>query len=327
MRLAFAIPWRDLGSWLFEHLPPEHTGELLFASPEPNADQSPRASKLPPYLAEFFCLTGRGYKLASYDMIFTWELRCALATLLLRRLQRTKTPVVVVGPILKGGVLKALPLIRPLLADAVKIVCFSSAERDEYAVLLKLPAERFVFLPTPWAAPRDVPEPTDGGFALALGQSNRDYATLFRAVKGLEIPVTVVAADEAPFGGVTPPPNVTVCFNTDHATTNALIASATLHLIPLHPTGFSSGQTVLLRAMAAKKACIVSRIPGVADYIEENQTTVLVPPHDEVALRDALSRLWGDTQERERLGENAARTAQERFGFAGFVKHLLELIP
>ncbi|WP_309708992.1 hypothetical protein, partial [Armatimonas sp.] len=122
MRLAFAIPWRDLGSWLFEHLPEEHTGELLFAAPEPNLDRSPRASKLPPYLAEFFCLVGRGYKLASYDTVFTWELRCALAVLLLRRLQRAKTPVIVVGPILKGGILKALPLFRGLLADAAKIV-------------------------------------------------------------------------------------------------------------------------------------------------------------------------------------------------------------
>ncbi|WP_395140121.1 glycosyltransferase family 4 protein [Armatimonas sp.] len=326
MRLAFAIPWRDRGSWLFEHLPEGYTGDLLFAAPEPNADLTPRASKLPPYLAEFFCLLGRGYKLAHYDVVFAWELRCTLAVLLLRRLQRTRTPVIVVGPILKGAARTLLPLIRPLLADATKIVCFSSAERDAYAELLKLPAERFVFFPTPWAAPSDVPEPTEGGFALALGQSNRDYATLFRAVEGLVIPVTVVAADDTPFGGVPPPPNVTVHFNTDHHTTNALIASATLHLIPLHPTGFSSGQTVLLRAMAAKKACIVSRIPGVTDYIDENQTAVLVPPHDEGALRDALTQLWEDTQERQRLGENAARAAQERFGFAGFVKHLLELI-
>ncbi len=327
MRLAFAIPWRDLGSWLFEHLPSEHTGELLFAAPEPNADLTPRTRKLPPYLAEFFCLARRGYKLANYDVVFTWELRCALAVLFLRRLQRIKTPVIVVGPILKGRVLWALPLLRPLLADATKIVCFSSSERDEYASLLRLPSERFVFLPTPWAAPSDVPALTDDGFALALGQSNRDYATLFRAVEGLTIPVTVVAADDTPFGGITPPSNVAVRFNTDHDTTNALIAAARLHLIPLHPTGFSSGQTVLLRAMAAKKACIVSRIPGVADYIEENQTAVLVPPHDEVALREALSRLWDDAPERERLGENAARAVAERFGFAGFVKHLLELVP
>lgn len=325
MRLAFAIPWRDLGAWLFEHLPAEHTGELLFAAPEPNPDRSPRASKLPPYLAEFFCLLGRGYRLAHYDTVFTWELRCALATLLLRRLQRAKTPVIVVGPILKGGVRKLLPLLRPLLADAAKIVCFSSAERDDYAALLRLPVERFVFLPTPWAAPDDVPAPTDGGFVLALGQSNRDYATLFRAVAGLELPATVVAADETPFGGEVPPPNVTVRFNTDHHVTNALIASARLHVIPLHPTGFSSGQTVLLRAMAAHKPCIVSRVAGVTDYIDENQTAVLVPPHDPEALREALTMLWDNPAERVRLGENAAQAVAERFGFAGFLKHLLEL--
>lgn len=327
MRLAFAIPWRDLGRWLFEYLPAPHTGELLFAAPEPNPDQTPRKSKLPAYLAEFFCLLTRGYRLADYDTIFTWELRCALAVLLLRRLQRAKTPVVVVGPILKGSIRKVLPLLRPLLADAATIVCFSSAERTEYATLLRLPTERLVFLPTPWAAPDDVPAPTDGGFVLALGQSNRDYATLFQAVEELEIPVTVVAADETPFGGVAPPKNVTVRFNTDHSTTNALIASARLHVIPLHPSGFSSGQTVLLRAMAAQKACVVSRVPGVTDYIDEGQTALLVPPHDPAALRATIVRLWSDATERERVGQSAARAVTERFDFAGFLAHLLKLLP
>ena len=168
MRLAFAIPWRDLGSWLFEDLSTEHTGELLLAVPEPKSG----GSRLPPYLAEFFCLWRRKYRLANYDTIFTWELRCALAILLLRRLQRSQTPVIVVGPILKGGILTALPLIRLLLTDATKIVCFSSLERDEYAALLRLPAERFVFLPTPYAASGDVPLPTDGGYALEIGRAH-----------------------------------------------------------------------------------------------------------------------------------------------------------
>lgn len=320
MRLAFAIPWHDTGLWLFSHLPPEHSGELLLAVPK-------APSKLPPYLRELFWLWRQGYQLKNYDTIFTWELRCTLAILLLRRWQRAQTPVVAVGPILKGRMRQLVPLLRPLLRQAETVVCFSSAERSTYAALLGLPSERVYFLPTPWTAPADVPPSSDGGFVLALGQSNRDYATLFRAVEGLEIPVTVVAADTGPFGGLTPPENVTVKFNTGHEETNALIASARFHVIPLHPTGFSSGQTVLLRAMAAGKACVVSAVEGVRDYTEPDQTALLVPPHDLAALRVAIQRLWDSAGERERLGAAAKAEVEQAFSFAGFLAHLLELLP
>ena len=320
MRLAFAIPWFDRGRWLFAHLPEEYQGELLLAVPEGGV------GKLPPYLRELFWLWRRGYRLAEYDTIFTWELRCTLAILLLRRVQGAKTRVIAVGPILKGRMRRLLPVMRPLLRQAERIVCFSSAERKRYASLLGLPAERFVFLPTPWTAPADVPESSEEGFVLALGQSNRDYGTLFRAVEGIGVPVTVVSADTGPFGGISAPSNVTVKFNTGHDETNALIASATLHVIPLHPTEFSSGQTVLLRAMAAGKACIVSVVSGVTDYVDANQTAVLVPAHDPEALRNALVRLWGDPIERERLGQAAQRAVETHFSFAGFLRALLELL-
>jgi glycosyltransferase involved in cell wall biosynthesis len=38
---------------------------------------------------------------------------------------------------------------------------------------------------------------------------------------------------------------------------------------------------------------------------------VLVPPRDEVALAEALSRLLGDAAERERLGANGRRAAEQ----------------
>lgn len=320
MRLAFVIPWRDQGRWLFAHLPEGYEGDLLFAVPEGHQ------SKLPPYVRELFWLWRRGYRVADYDAIFTWELRCTLATLILRRVQRAKVRVIAVGPILKGRMRGLLPVIRPLLQQAQTIVCFSSAESEAYVDLLRIPREALVFLPTPWDAPADTPASTDGGFALALGQSNRDYATLFRAVEGLRIPVTVVAADAVPFGGVIPPSNVTIKLKTNHEETSALIASARLHVIPLHPTEFSSGQTVLLRAMAAGKACIVSDVPGIRDYIAPYETAVVVPAHDPVALRAALMELWDSAPKRERLGQAASQAAASQFSFPGFLRHLLELL-
>ncbi|MGC4045753.1 MAG: glycosyltransferase family 4 protein [Armatimonas sp.] len=328
MRLAFVLPWAEHSGrlWAWNHLPDGVTGDLFFAAPDHTAT-GPGETKLPPYLAEYKALSARRPDFTQYDMVFAWELRSALATsLLIGKIPEAKRPkFVAVGPILKGSVLKLLPLIRPLLARAEKIICFSEAERELQAKLLNLPPERFLFWPTPYTQDDDAPAPTDGGFALALGQSNRDYGTLLRAVEGTEIPLTVVAGDESALGGVTPGPNVTVKYNTGHHETMALIASARFHTIPLHNAGFSSGQTVLLRAQFSEKACIVSDTPGVRDYVKDGETALLVPPEDIAALRAAMLRLWTDDDIRTTMGQAAKSYAEAEFGLAGFAARCMAL--
>jgi glycosyltransferase involved in cell wall biosynthesis len=321
VKLAFVIPWaeREGQYWAAGHLPDGISGDLIFAALDRVAHGLP-GSKLPPYLAEWVCLLSRKPDFTRYDVVFTWELRSAVATaLLLRKIPPRKRPkLVAVGPIFKGAVLRALPVLRPLLAQADKIICFSQAELDTQARLLKLPPEKFLFWPTPYIQDQEAPAPTDGGFVLALGQSNRDYATLLRAIQGTDIPLTLVAGEESALGGVAPGPNVTLKYNTAHHETMALISSASFHVVPLHDAGFSSGQTVLLRAMFSKKACIVSDTSGVRDYVKDNQTALLVPPGDVGALRDAIVRLWESPALREKLGESARREAEAEFGLPGF---------
>lgn len=324
LHLAAVIPWRDLGRWIWAHLPePGYAADLIFAAPEPETFWARRP--LPPYLSEFAHLLRRCPDFDRYDVIFTWELRSALATALARRLRRQrKARWVALAPILKGAALRALPVIRRLLADADRIVCFSSGECDAYATLLRLPRERFVFLPLAWLDD-EAETDEDGGFILALGHSNRDYPLLLEAVAGTDLPVTIVAADEDWRGGRTPPPNVTIRCNTGFVETNRLIAQATLHVIPLKPVGYSSGQTVLLRAMARGKAVVITDTMGVRDYVRENETAALVPPGDAAALRAALVRLWRDAGERKRLGGAAARAIREEFGFPRFAQSLAAL--
>lgn len=324
MRLAFAIPWRDRGKWLWEYLPPGWEGDLLFAAPEPESFWEKH--RLPPYLGEWFHLATRRVEWNTYDTIFAWELRSALAVALLRRFAgKHRSCFIPVGPILKGGILKALPLVRWLLSDAEQIVCFSSVECETNSQLLKMPREKFVFLPTPWLSD-ETPTDEDNGFILALGQSNRDYGTLIKAARGTDLPIVIVAGNASALGGEELPANVTVRYNTGHDETNELIASATFHCIPLHPVDFSSGQTVLLRAMSRGKAVIVSDTPGVRDYVQNSETAVLVPPEDAESLRAALLRLWNETTERKRIGGNAAKAVQEEFGFPRFTERLLELV-
>jgi len=299
------------------HLPPgEYEAQVISAAP---------ARKRTPYIGEFVELVRRRENLDRFDVVFAWEMRCALAVALLRRLTGQRQAYIVpVGPILKGWLRRALPLVRWLLADAAGIVCFSSAECDAYAKLLQLPRERFVFVPTPWRDD-EVESDWDNGYILALGRSARDYPTLLRAVRGTDLPVVLVTDGPTTLGGEFVPPNVRIRYNTGDAETDDLIAGATLHCIPLRSVGYSAGQTVLLRAMAKSKAGVVTDTPGICDYVENGKTALLVPPGDEAALRDALCRLWHDREERRRLGENATRRVREKFGFGRFANRLVAM--
>jgi glycosyltransferase involved in cell wall biosynthesis len=56
-------------------------------------------------------------------------------------------------------------------------------------------------------------------------------------------------------------------------------------------------------AMSAGKAVIASRAGGIVDMVVDGETGLLVPPGDVAALRDAMTRLIGDTLLRERMGQ------------------------
>jgi glycosyltransferase involved in cell wall biosynthesis len=71
---------------------------------------------------------------------------------------------------------------------------------------------------------------------------------------------------------------------------------------------------VLLEAMAAGVPAIITRLEGVTDWIvQDGATGILVPPSDEDALTDALSRLLRAPDLRACLGKNARAHVAEHF--------------
>ena len=319
------VPWRETGRWVWQYLPKDGPeADLLTAAPRPGSFWE--RHRLPPYVSEFRQLARRHPHLENYDAIFGWELRASAAISLLQKIRpaNRRAKLVAVGPILKGPLLKALPLVRWLLKDAARIVCFSRAECETQSRVLNLPRERFVFVPTFWDTNEQL-TCTEGDFILAVGHSGRDYPTLLEAVRGTGLPLIICAREPTDLGKGEIPPNVSVRFRTESDETNALVAGAAFHVIPLQDTEFSAGQSVLLRAMAAGKAVVVSDTAGICDYAKGNETAVLVPPGDTEALRDALLRLWGDADTRKRIGKNAAESVRTEFGATQFAARMVEI--
>ena len=75
--------------------------------------------------------------------------------------------------------------------------------------------------------------------------------------------------------------------------------------IPLVKTTESAGVTVALEAMAMGKAIVATRTTGIPDYLQHDQTALLVDPNDVSSFRRAVTHLLGSPSERVRLGHNA----------------------
>jgi colanic acid/amylovoran biosynthesis glycosyltransferase len=71
--------------------------------------------------------------------------------------------------------------------------------------------------------------------------------------------------------------------------------------------------TVLLEAMALGTPCVATPVTGIPEAIAHDETGILVPERDPIALADALERLLDDGDLRVRLATNARRTIERDF--------------
>jgi glycosyltransferase involved in cell wall biosynthesis len=72
----------------------------------------------------------------------------------------------------------------------------------------------------------------------------------------------------------------------------------------------------IAEAMACGRPVVVSRAGGAAELFADGRDAVGVEPGDAAGLADAVRRLAADPDLRRRLGENARRTAVDRFDAA-----------
>ena len=71
--------------------------------------------------------------------------------------------------------------------------------------------------------------------------------------------------------------------------------------------------TVLLEAMGAGCPCVSTNVSGVPEIIEHERTGLLVPPHDDSTLAEAVARIVTDASFASRLAQNARKRAETLF--------------
>lgn len=200
--------------------------------------------------------------------------------------------------------------------------------RDEVG----LPAERVRFLYDKvdhrFFTPQDLPQED---FVLSVGQTQRDYGTLFTALRMLETPAVVVASSpwtgDASAATGHPPPRVTVARGMSATTLRDLYARAAVVVVPLfNGLDFAAGVNGVLEAMAMRKPLIVSATPGLAGYVEDGINARLVTPEHPESLRDAIAGLLSDRRQADQLAAAGHAIVEEGRNLDTFVAEMAAIV-
>jgi len=200
------------------------------------------------------------------------------------------------------------------LRSAAAVWALSSAQLDVLAAW-GVPTGRLHHLPMGIDAafwrPSDTPA-VEAGLVLAVGNDrHRDHAAVVAAVADVRRrrPARLLLVSHHPvhvpaeLGERVP--------HADHVELRRDYARAAVVALALTPNLHLSGLTALLESMACGKAVVVTRTPGIEQYVRDGETGVIVDPGPD-GLADALGRLLDEPERAAELGANARRDALAR---------------
>jgi glycosyltransferase involved in cell wall biosynthesis len=186
-----------------------------------------------------------------------------------------------------------------------RAICSSRAEADYYRSVFGWPADRAQFVPI-LTSPTCLEEPKpegDGNYLVAAGRVFRDYRTAIEAVRGTPFRLIIVGAAGVR-GEVKGDEQVEVLEEIPPEAFAKLIRHAAAVVVPLVDKKISTGQTVLLQAMAMGKMVIATRTAGTEDYVTHMTDGVLVEPGNVEDMRRAMCAALSHDLRRE-LGTRA----------------------
>lgn len=109
----------------------------------------------------------------------------------------------------------------------------------------------------------------------------------------------------------------------------ARLAEAAVFVLPCTPEaggGMDNLPTVIMEAMAAGLPVISTPVAGVPEMVEHGVTGELVPPHDPLALVDAIERVISQPELARRMGEAGRAAVAGKFSVEKNVRALAQIL-
>lgn len=216
---------------------------------------------------------------------------------------------------------------RMALRQVDRFVVHSTAEIDVYADRLRLPAERFVYVPLQYGGDVETEPPVgqDEPFIFATGTGYRDYETFFTAVEKLGYRTLVLASDRA-LAGLRIPSNVEILDQITRPEIRRLVRHATVNVIPLIDQGTTAGLVTVVETFCHGRSLVITRRPGLEDYCFYGDNVLGSGLFDAAGMADAIDTMWSDRAARERLDASASAFAAANCTDQVAASHLIGLL-
>ncbi|HEY5958269.1 MAG TPA: glycosyltransferase family 4 protein [Polyangiaceae bacterium] len=244
------------------------------------------------------------------------------------RLLGKHTPQVLIGHKLSWRVQKTAWRAAPPGTKIGAIACVSQAQTDYAKSRRGLGVEKSYFIADKVDERFYRPISTqDEGYVIAVGQEQRDYVTLVRALQDTDIRIVIIASSPwatrkvVPEGG----DKTTVLSNVTFTRLRDLYAAARLVVVPVNDVDYAAGVNALLEGMAMARPIVCSDTLGLRGYAENGVTADLVRPGDAGAMRDAVMRLWNDPSRRSSLACAGRAAVEATMTFDHYVDNLARI--
>lgn len=264
-----------------------------------------------------------------YDVIINGSLRTGQMLALLRKILGLSTPRQIILELMldeeqETFLWKIKRRIQQFIFSKTDLIFVSSkSEVKTYSERLRLPEDKIRFIPfhTNIVEPRIVQG--KGNYLFSAGKTGRDFDVLIQAVRNLDCEVVIVS-DQNNTQGIEIPSNVKLLLDIPYSKYLELLFDCRAVIVPLKRLVKSTGQVVILEAMALGKPVIATETVGTVDYIRSGINGILVPPDDPECLNTAISRLLTDPAFCRYLSENALQTVKEFHTFEIYVDTILK---
>ena len=174
------------------------------------------------------------------------------------------------------------------------------------------------------------PQPETSGLVVSAGVDvMRDHSLLIEAVSKVkeenrEVRLEIAAGFKVKAD--MPPELGRVHTEQLHGRMRDLYRRASVVAVAVRPTIRASGSTVVLEGMASGRPVVVTGNPGLAEYVQDGVTGILVRPGDVDAMAKAIADLLRDPDRAAEMGKAAAEDVRRRFTSDIMAKQLAALV-
>jgi glycosyltransferase involved in cell wall biosynthesis len=163
------------------------------------------------------------------------------------------------------------------------------------------------------------------GYIFSGGRSDRDFRTLFEAMRNINYPLKIACGQEDynSLKSVSDSLDVEFHVNVPFLEFVKLIAMSDLVVIPLKSCQSMNGQLVMIQAMAFAKAVIITESVGISSYAEHGVNALSVPERDVAALGEAIKAVLSDREAARAMGFNGYSTVKKKCNPKNFMESVV----